>query len=312
MDHFSGYIAIDELYQQPFCILSLVDNRTFTRLAYHVLEHDPTAADIHAFLAAFKARLDARGLSVKGITTDGSSLYPEPLQALWPGVRHQVCRFHVLKEIIKAVLHALARVRKTLAGQIPKLPRGRPRRDARSRARVRRVARLRERIGELFEHRHLFVRRTLTASQERELHRLTRGQPQLRTLRAVMDEVYRLFDRRCRTRTALAKLTRLRRRLKRFQTLGKALDKLHGPNLEKALTYLDDKLLPGTSNAVERGNRRYRKTQKTIYSVRTAAHIRHRLALDLLREERATRRQRTLGHLHKARAPTRVRSRSLL
>ena len=127
-----------------------------------------------------------------------------------------------------------------------------------------------------------------------------------------MDEVYRLFDRRCRTRTAVDKLTHLRRRLKRFKTLGKALDKLHGPNLVKALSYLDDKLLPGTSNAVERGNRRFRKAQKMIYSVRTAEHIRHRLALDLLREERAARRQQTLGHLHKTRSPTRIRSRSLL
>jgi transposase-like protein len=300
------------LYQHPFCILSLVDNRTFTRLAYRVLEHDPTAADIHSFLAAFKARLDARGLSVKGITTDGSSLYPEPLKQLWPGVRHQVCRFHVLKEIIKAVLHTLAGVRKTLAAAIPKLPRGRPRRDARSRACVRRAARLRKRIGELFEHRHLFVRRTLSASQKQELCRLSWGLPLLRTLRAVMDEVYRLFDRRCRTQTAMDKLRCLRRRLKRFKTLGKALDKLRGPNLEKALMYLDDKRLPGTSNAVERGNRRYRKTQKTIYSVRTAEHIRQRLALDLLREERGRRRQRTLGNLHKARSPNRIRSRSLL
>jgi hypothetical protein len=117
-----------------------------------------------------------------------------------------------------------------------------------------------------------------------------------------MDKVYRLFDRRCRTRTAVA---RLRWRLKHVKTLGKALDKLHGPNVEKALTYLDDKLLPGTSNAVERGNRRYRKTQKTIDSVRTAAHIRQRLALDLLREERALRRQRTVKALHTARSPTR-------
>lgn len=303
---------MDELYQHPFCILSLVDNRTFTRLSYRVLERDPTAADIHSFLAEFKARLDTRGLSVKGITTDGSSLYPEPLKQLWPQVRHQVCRFHVLKEILKAVLHALAAVRKTLAAEVPTLPRGRPRQDAKSQARVRRARRLKERIGELFEHRHLFVRRKLTDAQEWELRRLTRGLPHLRALRGVMDEVYRLFDRRCRTRTALAKLTHLRRRLKRFPRLGKALDKLHGPNLEKALTYLDDKLLPGTSNAVERGNRRYRKTQKTIYSVRTAEHIRQRLALDLLREEHANRRQRTLGSLHTERSPTRFRSRSLL
>jgi hypothetical protein len=301
--HFSGYIAVDELYDGPFCVLSLVDNRSFRRLAYCVLEHDPTHKDVRSFLADIKACLVGRSLSVLGITTDGSSLYPEPLQELWPQTPHQVCRFHVLKEITKAVLHAVASVRKTLARQMPKQPRGRPRRDANAQRQARRVARLKERIAELFEHRYLFARRKLSATQRRQLQHLTRGLPQLRRLRQVMNEVYRLFDRRCRTQTALAKLTSLRHRLKRFKVLGKALAKLHGPSLEKALTYLDDRLLPGTSNAVERSNRRFRKMQKSIYSVRTAEHIGQRLALDLLREERDARRQQTLKALHQARAP---------
>ena len=78
-----------------------------------------------------------------------------------------------------------------------------------------------------------------------------------------MEEVYRLFDRRCRTETALAKLARLRGRVRRFRRVGQALKALFSPNLEKALTFLDDRLLPATSNAVERGNRRYRKMQKS-------------------------------------------------
>lgn len=305
LDTFSGYLAVDEVYQHPFCILSLVDNRTFTRLAYRVLDRDPTAADMRAFLAAFKARLDARGLKVLGVTTDGSSLYPEPLQQLWPDAPHQVCRFHVLQEIVEAVLRAVAHVRKEIHSQVPKLPRGRPRRDARTRAEVRRAKRLREQVGQLFEHRHLFVRRELTDAQRRTLQRIARGRPQLRVLRALMDEVYRLFDRRCRTQTALEKLRRLRRRVKRFKSVGGALSKLHGPSVDKALTYLDDKLLAGTSNAVERGNRRFRKMQRSVYSVRTEDHIRQRLALDLLREERLRRRPRTLNHLHRRRSPAR-------
>jgi hypothetical protein len=304
--HFSGYIAVDELYDGPFCVLSLVDNRSFRRLAYCVLEHDPTQHDVSSFLADFKASLAGRGLTLLGITTDGSSLYPEPLGQLWPGVPHQVCRFHVLKEITKAVLHALASVRKELAKQVPPQPRGRPRHDSASQRRARQAARQKRRLAELFEHRHLFVRRQLRRAPRRLLQALTRGLPQLRRLRQVMDEVYRLFDRRCRTATALARLARLRRRLRRFTTLAKALDKLHGPSLEKALTYLDDRWLPGTSNAVERSNRRFRKMQKSIYSVRTAEHIRQRLALDLLRDERQEQRQQTLTALHQARAPAKA------
>ncbi len=96
-----------------------------------------------------------------------------------------------------------------------------------------------------------------------------------------MDQVYALCDRRCRTQTALDKLAKLRRRLLRFPQVGDTLKKLFSPTLEKALTFLDDKLLPSTSNAVERGNRRYRKMQKSVYRVRTQAQISARLALDM-------------------------------
>jgi hypothetical protein len=63
------------------------------------------------------------------------------------------------------------------------------------------------------------------------------------------------------------------------------LRKLWSPNLEKALTFLDDSLLPATSNAVERANRRHRKMQKSIYRVRTRDHISQRIAIDMWRDE---------------------------
>src|SRR5207244_2722352 len=189
---FSGYVAADELYDGPFCILSAVDNRCYKRILYDVLDHDPTHEDIRAFLGRLKTALEARDLTLVGITTDGSQLYPEPLAEVFGGVPHQICQFHVLKELTKGVLKGVAK--------------------------------------------------------ERER----------------MEQVYALFDRRCRTQTALDKLTKLRRRLNRFKHLGETLKKLFAPTLEKALTFLDDTLLPSTSNAVERGNRRYRKMQKSI------------------------------------------------
>ena len=92
-------------------------------------------------------------------------------------------------------------------------------------------------MGDLFQHRYLFVQHVLTPAQRGTLVRITRGRPELRTLRGVMDETYRLFDRRCRTDTALEKLARLRRRVRRFRRIGKTLQKLFSPNLEKALTF---------------------------------------------------------------------------
>jgi len=297
---FSGYIAADELYDGPFCVLSIVDNRTFKRLLYQVLDHDPDHRDVTAFFHRFRMALRLRRLTLKGVTTDGSPLYPDPLREVFGGVPHQVCEFHILKELTKAVLRAVAKVRKHLAAKKPAGQRGRPATAAAKRL-ARRRLRLQQRIADLFEHRHLFVQHDLTPAGRRKLQRITRGLLQLRALRGIMEEVYRLFDRRCRADTALAKLARLRQRVRRFKQLGTILDKLRSPNLAKALTFLDDKLLPATSNAVERGNRRHRKMQKTIYRVRTREHIHNRIALDMLRESQGDARNQTLETLHRDR-----------
>jgi len=154
----------------------------------------------------------------------------------------------------------------------------------------------------LFQDRYLFVKRHFKASERKRFIYVTRGLPQLRKMRELMEQVYALFDRRCRTQTALDKLTKLRRHLSRFKHLGETLKKLYGPTLEKALTFLDDKLLPSTSNAVERANRRYRKMQKSIYSVRTHDQIKARIVLDMWREVQCEGRKQTLPSLHEARA----------
>jgi hypothetical protein len=298
---FSGYVAADELYDGPFCMLSVVDNRRYKRILYEVLDHHPTHDDIRTFLRRLKTSLHARNLALLGVTTDGSALSPAPLREVFGKVRHQICQFHIVAEVVKAVVGAVASTRKNLAATQPKLPKGRPSTSA-AKAAARTKKRLAAQGAALFTHRYLFVQRHLHTTERKTLWRVSRGLPQLYALRAVMDQVYALFDRRCRTQTALAKLAQLRRRLQRFPQVGETLKKLFAPTLEKALTFLDDKLLPSTSNAVERGNRRYRKRQKSVYRVRTQAQICARLALDMWREAHAEGRQQTLASLHRARA----------
>jgi hypothetical protein len=297
LDDFSGYIAVDELYDGPFCVLSIVDNRHFKRIQYEVLEHHPTHTDIRRFFLRFKAALDARGLKLAGITSDASPLYPVPIAEIFGAVPHQICQFHVIAEVTKAVLKAVAKVRKALLAKMPKLPRGRPSPGAATQQ-ARMKKRLQEKVTALFDNRYLFVQHDLSPADRKTLLKITRGHPELRTLREIMDEVYRLFDRRCRTHTALKKLAQLRGRIRRFKKVGKALQKLFSPSLDKALTFLDDKQLPATSNAVERGNRRHRKMQKTVYRVRNHQILTGRIALDMLRESRTTTRQQTMRTLH--------------
>jgi hypothetical protein len=298
---FSGYVAADELYDGPFCILSAVDNRCYKRILYEVLDHDPTHEDIRAFLGRLKTVLVARGLTLCGVTTDGSALYPEPLREVFGKVPHQICQFHIVAEVVKAVVGAVASARKALATKQPKLCKGRPSTPAAKQA-ARTKKRLAAQRAALFASRYLFVQRHLNKTERKTLWRVSRGFPQLQALRAIMEQVYALFDRRCRTQTALDKLAKLRRRVQRFTSLGDALKKLFAPTLDKALTFLDDRLLPATSNAVERGNRRYRKMQQHVYRVRTQAQIGARLALDMWREAQGEGRHQTLQTLHEARA----------
>ena len=278
-----------------------MDARRQRRLLYEVLDHDPTRADIVWFLARLNGHIQARGRAARGITTDASPLYPRPIALVLGDIPHQVCEFHILKELTQAVLRVLARLRKRLAAQAPPLPRGRPKSTPEGQRAYRQAQAIRRQVSALFEHRHLFVRHYLTAAERATLRGLVRYGRPLRALRAIMDEVYRLFDRRCRTDTALAKLARLRQRVRRYRSLGRSLDKLHSPNLEKALTFLDERLLPATSNAVERGNRRHRKMQKVVYRVRSHAALVGRMALDLERDQQADGRSSTVKCLHRER-----------
>ena len=87
---FSGYLVLDEMYDGPFCVLCAVDGPRQHRLLYEVLDHDPDHDDIRRFLSRLKraAYTPPGGGTVRGITTDGSPLYPEPLVEIFPGVPH--------------------------------------------------------------------------------------------------------------------------------------------------------------------------------------------------------------------------------
>jgi hypothetical protein len=126
---FSGYVAADELYDGPFCILSAVDNRRYQRILYDVLDHDPTHDDIRAFLGRLHTALVAR-LDLCGVTTDGSASIP-PLRGVREGA-HQICQFHIVAEVVKAVVASARRASQPRNPNCPKAGRARQRRRRRS------------------------------------------------------------------------------------------------------------------------------------------------------------------------------------
>ena len=198
------------------------------------------------------------------------SIPSRSIRTVFGAVAHQICPFHVLKELTQGVLRAVVQERKRLTKSKPTLKRGRPSsKEKAARRLARKSKQIQEKISDLFPHRFLLVKRRLKPSERKQFLHITRGLPHLRKLREIMEHIYALFDRRCHTQTALGKLQKLRQWVKRFTWIGDALKKVFAPTLEKALTFLDDKLLPATSNAVERGNRRHRKMQKSVYRVRS-------------------------------------------
>ena len=173
---FSGYVAADELYEGPYCVLSVVDNRQYKRILYKVLDHDPTHPDITTFLGRLKTALTERGLVLQGITTDGSPLYPEPIRTVFGDVAHQICTFHVLKELTQGILRAVAAERRRLAHSKPKLPRGRPSsKEKTARRLARKSTTIQDKISGLFQGRFLCVKRRLKPSERKTLLQITQG-----------------------------------------------------------------------------------------------------------------------------------------
>jgi hypothetical protein len=92
-------------------------------------------------------------------------------------------------------------------------------------------------------------------------------------------------------------LARLRTHVRWFEGSRPIFQKQQSPDLEKALTLLNHRLLGSTSNAVEWGNRRHRKMQKTVYWVRTHATINGRIALDMFCDAQGLPRAQTMKTL---------------
>jgi hypothetical protein len=101
--------------------------------------------------------------SVGGPRGEGASRGPERNYNGRPQCNDCVRMVHVIKEVNQAVLSAVAQLRKDLASGAPKLGRGRPSTKAAKQA-ARRKKRIEGKVGELFEHRYLFVQKRLSPS----------------------------------------------------------------------------------------------------------------------------------------------------
>ena len=66
----------------------------------------------------FLQALVDRGLVAQIIITDGSPLYKDSLQSHWRGVHHQLCIFHVIKEVNKLILDGVRAIKNAIESSI--------------------------------------------------------------------------------------------------------------------------------------------------------------------------------------------------
>jgi transposase-like protein len=267
--HFSGTLCVDELHLGHRTLLLATDPLGDFPVAFALV-----SANNQGHMRRFLNNLKTHGFSPRVVVTDGSNLYPAVLADLWPDARHQLCVFHVLRDINAHVFDALRRLRRRHAATGGrKRRRGRPRKS-RTHARTRRRPTRKEQSHYVWRNRHLITTRPehLDGRQRRRLSRMFEYLPALRQLRAFVLQVHRLFDPAQSPHQAACRRAALTRDAgyQADPDLAKGLAMLTAEKFAKMSTYLHRPAgeRVRTNNHVERTNRRLRHFEKVRYKWR--------------------------------------------
>jgi transposase len=268
LEQFSGTLCVDELHLGRYTLLLATDPLADVPVAFALVE-----ANDQDHMGRFLRNLACWGLRPEVVVSDGSSLYPELLAAIWPGARHQLCVFHLLREVLNKVLDAVRRLRRAQArhGRAGrKRRRGRPGRRQQAQ-RQRRGPTAKVKAAFVWKHRFLIVKRAdkLTVREKADLAQLLGYLPELRALRSFSQGLYRLLDDSQTLRVARWRWTWLRYdpAYQQVHELVEGLELLAEPKLTKMMTFLGQPVgrQVRTNNHVERMNRRLRFAEKVRY-----------------------------------------------
>jgi transposase-like protein len=271
LEHFSGTLCVDELHLGRFTLLLATDPLSDLPVAFALV-----AANDQDHMRRFLKNLQTWGLNPQVVVTDGSNLYPAVLEELWPDADHQLCVFHVIKDINKLILDAVRRLRSAMnrrgkAGRKKK----RGRKGAKSKAAAaRRGMTVKAKAHFVFKHRYLIVKRRedLTESECSDLTRMLEYLPELATLRRFADRIYWVFDASKDFHQASCRRAVVVRDpvFQAVPELVKALKQLDEEKFPKLMAYLKNPLSRRvrTNNHVERTNRMFRFLEKVRYKWR--------------------------------------------
>jgi transposase len=281
--HFSGVLCIDEVHDSGRTILFATDPLGDFTVSFKVVEkNDQDQMD--TFLQALKDR----GLNIQVAITDGSPLYKDSLQQYWADVEHQLCIFHVIKEVNKLILDGVRAIKNRLKRQGNKgrkKRRGRPSNKAQKQRQCRQGMSKKEQATFIWDHQYLIVRKQddLSEQDKEDLARMLRIAPDLKLFRQFNQQFYRLFERGISKPCAHARRRRLVNHAS-YQAnafLAKALKKISKDKFDNMIVFLGWENGERTNNHVERNNRSFRMMQKTRYKRRKPHTIEKALELEL-------------------------------
>jgi hypothetical protein len=284
LEHFSGTLCVDELHPGRFTLLLATDPLADLPVAFALV-----GANDQGHMRRFLGNLKNWGLAPEVVVTDGSNLYPTVLAELWPDAGHQLCVFHVIKDITKLILDAARRMR-TAMGRRGKAGRKkkRGREGAKSRAAAaRRGLTVKEKAHFVFKRRHLIVKRrkNLTEAERDDLTRMLEYLPELATLRRFADRIYWLFDTPKDLHQASCRRSAIVRdpAFQGVPELVKALEQLDAERFPKLMAYLNNPVSRRvrTNNHVERTDRMFRLPEKVRYKWRRRRTLARFVALTL-------------------------------
>jgi len=282
VESFSGTLVVDEVYDGGYAILCARDPLTKRTVAYQLCEEMNGQV-----MTAFFESLKVIGIEPEVVVTDASPLYPKALAAVWAKCRHQLCRFHWVKDITGEVMRGMRDYRETLPKAEKRATAGRP--PEKDREKQKKAAWATSRRDEARKGRFLVLTRpeNLNDKQGERLAALLANHPTLATIRAFIVEFYGLFAGKPRP-------TEAERRREAIVTnaaylacpyLAGAMKALaDGKKFAKVCIFLSYANLNSTSNEVERDNRGYRKRQTSHYRLRDAQSIQVMLNRRLLRD----------------------------
>jgi Transposase len=267
-EQFSGTLCVDELHLGRYTLLLATDPLADLPVGFALV-----GANDQDHMRRFLGNLARWGLQPQVVVSDGSSLYPELLAQIWPAARHQLCVFHVVRDVLEKVLAAVRRLRRA------KARRGRAgRKRRRGRPSQRQAARRRQRgpsakdqAAFVWKHRYVLVKRAakLTAEEWDTLTQMFDYLPELRPVWYFCQDIYHLLDDSKTLKVARWRYTLLRQdpKYQEVRELVEALGLLAEPKLTKVMGFVQQpaESRVRTNNHVERMNRRLRFAEKVRY-----------------------------------------------